>query len=139
MPKYLTISDDLQIITGEGCRFLSKSAKDLSTVESEVEDWVEINATHPRRKEAELWLNSAFDEMQDRISIEARKEAEKASINSMEKSIRQFVRVLGRSKGWSIEKIRREATRRAEWAAKLLNDDPDELVRYFESLRNKRD
>ena len=120
MPKYLTISDDLQIVTGEGCRFLSRSGKELAVVESEVDDWVQNNETHPRRAEAELWLSSAFDELQLRLSGEDRKNLEAAAIYLMENSIREYVRAIGRSKGWSRERIRKEANLKAGMAAKLV-------------------
>ena len=118
MPKYLTISDDLQLIAGQGCRFLSRSGKELAAVESEVEDWVQDNSAHPRLEEAELWLDSAFDELQRRVSTEDRKKTEETLIHEMEKLLRRIVRTGARSKGWSREKIRHEANRRAGMAAR---------------------
>jgi hypothetical protein len=123
MPKYLTINDDLQLVTGEGCRFLSKSGKDLEAVETDVENWVENNASHARREEAERWLNSVSDEMRRRLSIEDQQRIERAAIDAVQKSIRQYFRATGRSKGWSREKILQIANRGAEM---VLNVDSEQ-------------
>jgi len=123
MPKYLTISNDLQIIPGEGCRFLSGSGKDLASVESDVEQWIENNATHPRLADAEIWLNSASDEIQRLLSAEDRRKLERAAIDLMERNMREYARALGRSKGWSKEKIRQEANRMAGRVAKLFESE----------------
>jgi hypothetical protein len=120
VPKYLNISEDLQIVTGEGCRFLSRSEKELAVVESEVEHWVADNPTHPHVAEAEKWLNSTSDEIQRLLSAEDRRKMERAAIDLMENSIREYVRAVGRSKGWSKEKIREESKRKAGMAVKFF-------------------
>jgi|SRR5580700_6891904 hypothetical protein len=47
MPKYLTISDDLRIVTGEGCRFRSRSGEDLSALnpQSGTDGWTPHSAS----------------------------------------------------------------------------------------------
>jgi len=134
MPRYLTISIDLQLIVGGGCKFISRS-KNLMEAESEVEVWLEDNPSHARRAEAEAWLDASAAEIQDRLSTEERNKLEIAALENMQKWIRQLVRIIGRSRGWSREKIQQESNKRSMWASRLLNDDPDELIAELQKLR----
>lgn len=108
-------------------------------VESDVDDWVRDNPMHPRRGEAEVWLSSAFDEIERSSSVEDRKKIEEALIHEYGKSLRRMVRTNGRRKGWSREKIREQADRQAEMTAMFLNDDIDELIAKLQESSNKAD
>jgi hypothetical protein len=60
--RYLTISDDLQIVPNEGWKFLPTSYG-LEHAEIKVSAWLEKNANHPRQEEAERWLETAQDQI----------------------------------------------------------------------------
>jgi hypothetical protein len=83
MPKYLTISDDLQIVRGEGCGFLPGPPQNtLVSVERIVTDWVAENPNHPDIAEAQRWLDGVASRLEhaelvkDRIKKEAQLERE---------------------------------------------------------------
>jgi hypothetical protein len=60
MPKYLTISDELQIVRGEGCGFLpGPPENDIESVETELAAWVADHPSHPDVAEAQRWLDAA--------------------------------------------------------------------------------
>jgi hypothetical protein len=136
MPKYLTISGDLQLVTGEGCRFLSKSGKELATVESEVETWLDDHPVDSRRIEAEVWLEAAFDETQRCRSVEEQKRVRDAALHEMKKMIRRTVYFSGTRAGWPREKIYKEMNRRAELADKLLDLSANELIRELQKFKD---
>lgn len=109
MPRYLTISDDLQLILGDGDggRFLSASGRQLEAVESEVVEWVEAHAEHPRRQEAEQWLLHAADRIV-KIQITRGMEAKRIVIADTQKDLRREIKKLlwarfGRE--WSYQEI----------------------------------
>lgn len=90
MPRYLTISDDLQIIPSEGYRFLSKSGMDLEAVEPEVEAWTDANPLHARCDEARRWLTEAAEKICE-IQVRRRMETKLMEAAAMEKLIRREV------------------------------------------------
>jgi hypothetical protein len=128
---------DLQLIVGDGCRFISKSGRDLLAVGTEVNDWINANATHPRRVEAELWVSFVDDELQQRQSIEARNKAENPSIRETEKLLRRIARSRGRRTGWSADKTRKHAQEMVSLADKFLTTDADELLAYLTQRQSK--
>ena len=60
--RYLTISEDLQIVPNEGWKFFPVSYG-LEHAEVEVAAWLEKNPAHPRREEAERWLEAAQEQI----------------------------------------------------------------------------
>ena len=57
-PKYLTISDDLQIVPSTA-RYLSRSGCTIDAAIRDVSDCVEANPLHPRVAAAKGWLQEA--------------------------------------------------------------------------------
>ena len=110
MPRYLTISDDLQITASHPCIFRSKSGKVLAAVVSDVETWVESNPAHPRVNEAESWLQRSADKIDGEIT--AAREKRLAAKRDLEDNIRWFVRVVGRRQKWTPKKIKEETNLR---------------------------
>jgi hypothetical protein len=90
VPKRLTISDDLQIISSEGYGFLSKSRKDLEAVEREVEAWIDANPSHARVDEAKRWLTEAAEKIFE-IQLRRRMETKRMEVAAMEKLVRREV------------------------------------------------
>ena len=62
--RYLTISNGLQLVTTEGCGFLSASGLTLEEVVTEVGIWTASHQTHPRLEDAERWLERAGERLQ---------------------------------------------------------------------------
>ncbi len=129
MPKYLAISSDLQLIAGEGSRFLSRSGKDLEVVESAVRGWLVRNAGHPMRGLVEAWLGSV-DLNQYRREQKQRK-ADELLLKEFEKIVRRFLTSVYQGKGWPLVKARQEAAKKAkDLAVKLLDSFSDTLEEH---------
>ncbi len=90
MPRYLTISDDLQIIPSEGHKFLSKSKRDLEAVEPEVAAWIDANPLHTRHDEAKRCLTEAAEKIIE-IQLRRRMEAKHMEAVEMEALVRREV------------------------------------------------
>jgi hypothetical protein len=120
MQKYLTISDELQLIPNVGGGFLSKSGKTLEEVEYEVSEWLEEHPTHRMEPMVSAWM---------RLTEEFRREQKQAvsvepAIEQLEKSIRKLLFFKYRRKGLSIQNARAEAGRNAGAVkAKLMMED----------------
>jgi len=119
MPKYLTISDDLQLIPGEGCRFLSKSDRTLDEVESILLNWLDENPAHHIRPLVNEWLDFADqcrDEKRQAYAVEA-------ALKELEKSVRKCLIFKYRANGLSLEEAREGAARNATAVARKLLEE----------------
>jgi hypothetical protein len=118
MPKYLTISSDLQLIPGEGSRFVSRSGKALVVVEAEVRRWLGKNEAHPMGSLVEAWLDGV--DLNQHRRKRKQEETYQTILKELEKSVRRFLTSAYRRKGWSLDKARQEAAKRAINAATKL-------------------
>jgi hypothetical protein len=119
MPKYLTISDDLQLIPGEGCRFLSKSGKTLDEVLYVLLGWLDDNPTHPFEPLVNAWLE-CVDQSRDE---QKRTIAAEFALRELEASVRKCLTIKYRRKGLSVSRARQEAARDAVAATVKLMED----------------
>jgi len=112
MLKYLTISDDLQLIPNEGGGFLSKSDKRLEQVEYEVVWWLEEHPTHPMGPLVREWLNltDEYHRQQKQTIIT------ELAVRELEKSTRTVLFLKYRREGFSVADARDRATRNASAA-----------------------
>jgi len=91
MPKFLTITDDLQIVVdGDGCAFLSRTHCTLEHAEQEVTAWLEDRPDHPRREQAKQWLCRAGDKI-IRLNTIRGFAAKRISIEQTKREIRRTV------------------------------------------------
>jgi hypothetical protein len=105
MPKYLTISDDLQLVPGEERHFLSKSGKTLDEVEYQVLGWLEDNPNHPNQPMVNAWLDCAGE----RRGEENRTIVLDAALKEFEKSTRKCLIMKYRRQGLSMSHARQKA------------------------------
>jgi hypothetical protein len=118
MPRYLTISEDLQIVRGEGCGFVPASpTNDLESAEAQVSAWLEQNDTHPDAAEAQRWLDAAAPKI-ERI----RKE-------------RQLVREVAAFREGLVEKFKAQGDTWASWRVDRYHSG--EIRKYEQELRQK--
>jgi len=119
MPKYLTISDDLQLIPGEGCHFLSSSGKTLDEVEYHVLGWLEDNPTHPNQPMVNAWLDCAGEHRGE----QSRTIVLEAALKELEKSTRKCLIIKYRRQGLSMSQARQKANGTVrEWTTRLMED-----------------
>jgi hypothetical protein len=123
MPRYLTISDDLQIIPSEGWRFISKSHRSLESVESDVRSWVSDHPVHPRIREVEQWLTAAEDKILE-TQVTRTVQTKAMAIGDKKREIRRVVREYLWSKKCPFKDLDRKTDELSEqFARELLGYD----------------
>lgn len=115
MPKYLTISSELQLVPSGG--YHSASGKNLEAVFIEVSHWLQKNPEHPLASPVNDWIAAAAADVERHRHERVKQEA----VENLEKNLRRTLMAGYRKKGLSLEKAREKGARKAaELARKAL-------------------
>lgn len=112
MPRYLTISRDLQIVRGEGCGFLpGPPVNDLESAEVQVSAWLQDNEAHPDADEAKRWLDVATQ----RVELRQRERQVVLEVAAFRNALVEGLRAQGDTwASWRIDTYHQEEIRKYE-------------------------